>query len=230
MRSRGLLLVFGWAALAPGAQAHTRLKPTGVLKPRSESSSLKTAPCGGVASTDPTKRVEFTAGQEITVEWEESVNHPGHFRVAFSPDGATAFDTNVLKDQIVDDQDGSVNFNDPATYHQFSTKVTIPATNCDACAIQMIQVMTDRNPPSNYYSCADIRIVGGLPAPEPAPPAPAPPAPHAPPAPAPPAPPAPPTDSGSAVTPAAPPVGPEAGIPAAPTGLKLEIIKAGGQK
>lgn len=149
--------VTGWAGWA---FAHARLDPSKKLKPRSESSGLKTAPCGDVpATTEASERTELVAGSSLTVEWQETINHPGHFRLAFSEKNDEGFDDNILKDDIVDDQDGSVSSGDETTYHQFKTTIKVPDTTCDECTIQLIQVMTDRDPPTNYYSCADIRIV-----------------------------------------------------------------------
>lgn len=139
--------------------AHARLNPSKTLKPRSADSNLKSGPCGNVAPT--TTRTTYAPGEMVTIEWEETINHPGWYRIAFSPSGDTGFDANVLKDNITDTQNGSVTYSDPSTFHKYSTTVTLPETLCESCTLQLIQVMTDRNPPTNYYSCADIRIVEG---------------------------------------------------------------------
>jgi hypothetical protein len=139
---------------------HTRIKPGSTLTPRSSSSGEKTGPCGATTpTTDASKRITLTPGQKFTVFWEETIQHPGHFRIAFSPDGQTGFDQNVLLDNIVDNQSGQVDYSNPTTYHQFSATITVPSKLCESCSLQVIQVMTE-NPamPSNYYSCADIRI------------------------------------------------------------------------
>lgn len=137
--------------IAPQTFAHTRLSAGQTLVPRSTSDSLKTGPCGGLArSANP---VTLQAGQTITVNWEETINHPGHFEFRFSEDGQTNF---VLLKSIVDTQDTG------ATPHQYSTQLTMPSNNCTNCTIQLIQVM-EENPsnPSYYYSCADIVLQGG---------------------------------------------------------------------
>ena len=139
---------------------HTRIKPGSTLTPRSTSSGEKTGPCGATSPTsDASKRTSLTPGQKFTVYWEETIQHPGHFRIAFSPDGLAGFDQNVLLDNITDNQSGQVDYSDPTTYHQFSATITVPTKLCETCSLQVIQVMTE-NPssPSNYYSCADIRI------------------------------------------------------------------------
>lgn len=150
-------ITFGFAAMV---FAHARLDPAKSLKPRSDADNHKTGPCGSDdPTTDPTKRTTLIAGESIDIEWEETVNHPGWFRIAFSKDGTTGFDANVLKDNITDTQNGNVTRSDPNTYHKYKVSIKIPDEPCENCSIQLIQVMTDRTPPTNYYSCADIKIV-----------------------------------------------------------------------
>lgn len=152
-------VILGLVVATP-AFAHARLKPGGTLAPRDTNSGIKTGPCGATPiTTDPAKRTLLTPGQTLTISWEETVNHTSYFRIAYSLDGRTGFDQHVLLDKIVDNQSGAINFSNPATYHQFSATVQVPNIECEQCTIQLIQVMLD-NPasPSNYYSCADVRI------------------------------------------------------------------------
>ena len=164
----------GLLLLAPSASvdAHARFRLDKVLKPRTSSTGEKSGPCGVAGpTTDSTKRTVLVAGQDVLVEWEETINHPGWYRLAFSPDGLTQFDSNVLLDNIVDVQTG-------ATPHLYSATVKVPDTLCDTCSLQLIQVMTDNTLNPRYYSCSDIRIVSsldeggvtdGAPVPEPSP-------------------------------------------------------------
>lgn len=142
------------AALLPStASGHARLlAPT----PRNNSTALKRPECGNVARTaNPTK---FEQGQTLTVNWEETVEHPGCFIVDVSPAG----DTNWRQLQIFpDDATG-------ALPHPFSRQVTLPADLvCDQCTLRLRQIMrsgtpcppADVNPMVDvYYSCADITI------------------------------------------------------------------------
>jgi hypothetical protein len=89
--------------------------------------------------------------------WEETINHPGSYRIAFSKDGLTGFDNNILLDNIPDNKDTPVDYSTPSTYHQFSATITVPQEQCENCTIQLIQVMTDQGG-KPYFSCADIRI------------------------------------------------------------------------
>ena len=128
---------------------HTRLKKGGLLVPRNNDSGIKVGPCGGLPRL--AQSATLVAGETITIEWEETVQHPGHFEFYFSPSGDANFE--LLK-MIPDDQD------DPKTIpHQYSTTLKVPSVPCEACTIQLIQVMTEvPTAPRPYFSCADIRI------------------------------------------------------------------------
>ena len=147
--------------------AHARLKSDGILIPRSNSAGLKTGPCGGVTRTNSS--VELTAGETITITWEETVQHPGRYEFSIS----LANDQNFVRMLVVPDTQD--NRNDLP--HQYSASFTVPSIACEACTFQMIQVMTENpNNPSLYYSCADIKIIAGeeepsgqMPAPVPSP-------------------------------------------------------------
>jgi hypothetical protein len=110
----------------------------------------KVSPCGSAVRT-ATPHV-YTAGSQLTVQWEETIDHPGHYRIAFAPADDMGFDANVLADDLTDMQGGTLP-------HMYSTTVTLPTTPCDSCTLQLIQVMTESNPPSYYYSCADLQLV-----------------------------------------------------------------------
>jgi hypothetical protein len=159
------LLTIALATITTSADAHIRLDAPA---PRFAFSNAgqKTGPCGAGTATGTITEVQ--AGSTLTVQWTETINHPGHYRISLDPDGGddglvnpaseTDFYTNdnVLLDQIADKAGGA-----------YSADITIPDTNCDKCTLQLMQVMTDKLPwgPQNgddlYYWCADIRIVGG---------------------------------------------------------------------
>lgn len=134
-----------FATLAP---AHARLTyPT----PRNTSSGIKIGPCGVAKTNTPTV---FTAGQQVTVSWTETVQHPGYYRIAYSP-GSPApdndFDQHVLKTNIT---------NPTGLTASQSTMITLPNITCTNCTLQLIQVMTeDPANPSPYFSCADFALV-----------------------------------------------------------------------
>jgi hypothetical protein len=166
MRSASFLGFLACLAFPTTAAAHINMS---VPTPR-HGMEQKDGPCGIAGSTRGNIITTFAPGEEITIRWSETVNHPGHYRVMFNPDGDT-FPTPTAFDDLCDpvsdpmciadgiaDKDGG----------QYSYTFTLPTTPCDNCTIQLIQMMTDKPPfgggaadPDGddiYYECADIVI------------------------------------------------------------------------
>src|SRR6266540_3972409 len=124
--------------------------------PPRDPDQIKIAPCGGAGPTPAgaATRTVLEAGSTITVEFAETVQHPGYFRIAFSENGLTGFDEHVLVPMIPD-----------TNGQNYSVQVQLPSTPCDNCSLQLIQCMDGSNPPvsscSNYYSCSDIVLTSG---------------------------------------------------------------------
>jgi hypothetical protein len=136
-------------AISMPVMAHVRWALDSVTPPRTNDTGLKTAPCGGAQRT--TRSTIFSAGQTTEVEFQETINHPGHYRIAFSPAGDMNFDSYVLVDNIPDTTNTGF----------YKQEITIPMQICSECTLQLIQVMTtDPNPQPGdfYYSCSDIQI------------------------------------------------------------------------
>jgi len=152
-----LALVAG--GLSGPAGAHITL-----LDPQPRTESQKVGPCGLANDPKPDSAVAvFEPGQTITVRWTETINHPGHFRVSFDPDGQddfvdpASFDDfdsapSVLLDNIADTASGGIS----------EVEVTLPDVTCERCTLQVGQVMTDKPPYGDgndlYYQCADIAL------------------------------------------------------------------------
>jgi len=153
-------------ALSPvEARAHLGLdSPTSRYGP----DVLKTGPCG-VAGGERTGNVTYyEPGETIEVRWEEYIDHPGHYRIAFDDEGDDDFvdpatmmedysNHTVLLDLIPDKGAGERNYVET---------VTLPNLTCDNCTLQVIQVMYDKEPyetPGNdiYYQCADLVLREG---------------------------------------------------------------------
>ncbi|HUH05749.1 MAG TPA: SCE4755 family polysaccharide monooxygenase-like protein [Kofleriaceae bacterium] len=139
-----LALVLGLPSLA---SAHVLMtSPT----PRNQSDGLKTGPCGNVAATDAP--ATLMAGATITMSWLETVDHPGYYRVAYSPPGDGGFEEGILLDAIADIDCVDA----PCSY---TAEVTLPAEPCQGCALQLIQFMGTAAPYSPYFSCADVTLM-----------------------------------------------------------------------
>ena len=132
---------------------------------------LKTGPCGVTNGERTNKVTYYEPGATIEVRWNEYVDHPGHYRIAFDDDGVDDFvdpatmmefysNDTVLLDDISDGE---------PSQRDFVATVTLPDITCDNCTLQVIQVMYDKPPyvtPGNdiYYQCADLILrEGGAP-------------------------------------------------------------------
>lgn len=165
---RGFLwLVFFVVVISLPMEARAHLDMTSPVS-RYGPDTLKTGPCG-VAGGERSANINyFEPGQTIDVEWDEYVNHPSHYRIAFDEDGDDDFvdpatmqeyysNDTVLLDAIEDDS---------PTYPLYRVSITLPDVECDNCTLQLIQVMYDKPPylvPGNdiYYQCADLVLRRG---------------------------------------------------------------------
>jgi len=146
----GIVMMLSLSSLALG---HARLLPNSAFSPRDTRDGIKPtsgAPCGSTQrSANP---VILKAGQEVEIEFEETINHPGYFRILFSPANDLGFENNIIVDRIEDNLPADVRD------RKFKATITVPTTLCDNCTIQMIQVMTENNMERPYFSCVDVQI------------------------------------------------------------------------
>ena len=150
MRTFILLLL-----LSGTASAHVTL-----TSPVPRTLDNKEGPCGAAGSKRGSKVNTFAPGATITVEWDETVDHPGHYRIAFDNDGDDVFvnpskpDDNfpfTLAEPIADKTGG-----------HYTYQVKLPTTPCANCTLQLMQIMTTSVPyDSFYFQCADIAIAEG---------------------------------------------------------------------
>lgn len=152
------LLVAGAAALPSRALAHLSLTaPVSRYGP----DVLKTGPCG-VSGGERTANVSyFEPGATIEVRWDEYVQHPGHYRIAFDPDGVDDFIDPATMTELYSNDAVLLDGIEDSRERQYAVTVTLPDVSCDNCTLQVIQVMYDKLPyttPGNdiYYQCADL--------------------------------------------------------------------------
>jgi MYXO-CTERM domain-containing protein len=123
----------------------------------------------------------YQAGQTVNVQWNETVYHPGYFRIALAhkkPSDVTMDDlpNPPLTDSDECDYDKSAV---PTTAHDnvladglfmvddiagmnrsLNQDVTLPDQPCDDCTLQVVQVMEKHGASSCFYfHCAEIKIV-----------------------------------------------------------------------
>jgi len=163
MRLRNLLLFTALAVLLPReAMAHIEITSHTT---RYGVGVQKAPPCGLLGGAGPGDTVyTYAPGQTITLSWHEFIDHPGHYRVAFDDAGDDGFadpasaadlfnNATVMLDGIADESD----------VHDYEVELTLPDVECEACTIQILQVMTDKPPFGDgndmYYHCIDVRLV-----------------------------------------------------------------------
>lgn len=159
-----LFVAIGLLAYTATAYAHIAM-----TSPAPRSSAQKEGPCGAAGSVRGTNVATFRPGETITVEWDETVGHIGHYRIAFDDDGSDSFRNpsqpndnfpQTLVDQITD-RDGMTHY---------TQQVTLPNMSCTNCTLQLIQVMTTLVPYNSFYfQCADLVLSVDAPDPGPGP-------------------------------------------------------------
>jgi hypothetical protein len=165
-RALAAALAASLLAAAPPARAHVRL-----VSPVSRyGDEMKVGPCGrlGGARTDLVTTVR--PGQGLEVVFDEIIDHPGYYRIAFDPAGdddlappvwnGASFvnppNVTVLADHLPD-----------TVLTHGDVTVQLPDLECDACTLQVIEVMTDKPPYDGlddfYFQCADLVLSRTLP-------------------------------------------------------------------
>jgi MYXO-CTERM domain-containing protein len=172
---------------AGAAEAHIELLSPTPRYTIAESGDNKACPCGTGTSnrlcnvdgerSDSNRAVEarvttLDSGSMLTLRFEEYVGHTGRFRVAIDYEGADLedFNSNILLD-IPDPAGSTGNIGQGSIWE---IEVPLPDVACDECTLQLIQVMNgntvdpvlDPVGKSSYYTCADIKLVGGAPLPD----------------------------------------------------------------
>ena len=137
---------------------------------------LKRGPCGAPGGERSANINYFEPGETIEVEWNEYVDHPSHYRIAFDQDGDDDFVDPAFIDPVTMQElysndavllDGIED--KPPSDPLYRVSVTLPDVECDNCTLQVIQVMYDKledGVENNdiYYQCADLVLrKGGAP-------------------------------------------------------------------
>jgi len=162
-------------AFASDAAAHFRLiAPANWMAQSADGSPQKTGPCGNEAPQTPTNMTTpFRPGDTVTIQLEETVFHPGHYRVALAVNsqselppepavtaGATACGSVPIQQSPVYPvlADGMLLHTATLTGQQ-SFQVKLPTNvTCTSCTLQIIEFMSSHGAPCFYHHCANISI------------------------------------------------------------------------
>jgi hypothetical protein len=173
--------------LAPSAlDAHfTLISPESWLVQNRLGDPQKAGPCGGTSADPgtPTNIVgKLQGGQTLRVKVQETVYHPGHYRIALAVNSRAELPADpetVTRDTERGPWSVSATIQNPAQppvladglwahadrsaiAQPFETDITIPNINCEKCTLQIIQFMAEhgrnRDGDFSYHHCADLQI------------------------------------------------------------------------
>jgi len=184
---RALPILLGTGVvLAPAAAfAHFILhSPASWLSQNPLGDPQKAGPCGsGTNPGTPTNAVtEVRGGDAVHLKIQETIYHPGHYRVALSvrdraelpadPETVTRqgtrgpisvtgkIETDIKPPLLADGL--FVHTTRPAAGSFFETDIKLPNINCVKCTLQVIQWMAEHGPNPegdySYHHCADLKI------------------------------------------------------------------------
>ena len=186
-RSRPLLAI---AVLGAGllgtttARAHFILtSPPAVSDQNFLGDPQKAPPCGDNGDAVATGIItDYQAGDVVTITIDETIFHPGHYRIALAVNDISELPAEPLVTPNNTDC-GTVPIQDPPVFPVLadgvfvhdkpfdqpqSIDIILPADlNCDNCTLQVIQFMSNHglNNPGGcfYHHCANLSVQGGTP-------------------------------------------------------------------
>jgi hypothetical protein len=179
----GLLFATVVAVTATTVSAHFKLiSPASWIVEDMRGDPQKIAPCGGTmadAGTPTNAVTKVQGGQKLHIEVDETIFHPGHYRIALArtraglpPDPevttqqtekgprsvSAAIATNPQPPVLAD---GLWPHTERPTA-KWTTDIDIPNISCEKCTLQIIEFMANhpgvREGGFSYHHCADLQI------------------------------------------------------------------------
>jgi hypothetical protein len=181
----GLLFALGiTAVMTPFASAHFRLlEPQSWIVENNLGDPQKLGPCGGTSANGgmPTNIVsKATGGQKIHIKVQETVFHPGHYRVALAVNSRAELPADpqvVTRDSDKGPWSVSAPIQNPVQIpvladglfahtakvdNPWETDVTLPNITCAKCTLQVVQFMAEHGMNKDggyfYHHCAELQI------------------------------------------------------------------------
>src|SRR5262245_15673150 len=172
------------AAMAPFAAAHFKLlEPASWIVENDLGDPQKLGPCGGTSANAgmPSNAIgKVKGGQKLHLKLQETVFHPGHYRVALAMNSRAELPADpevVTRDSERGPWSVSATIQNPPRVPvladglfphttrptgAFETDVDLPNINCEKCTLQIIQFMAEhglnRDGGYFYHHCADLQI------------------------------------------------------------------------
>ena len=172
------------AAVPAGVHAHFKLlEPASWIVESERGDPQKAAPCGAVPDAKPSDAItKVTGGSKLHLKVQETIYHPGHYRVALAVNSRGELPTDPITVEKMTERgpqsvwaaiqsppqipviaDGLFqHYARPAAAQTFEGDVQLPNITCAKCTLQVIQFMADHgyNQPGgySYHHCADLAI------------------------------------------------------------------------
>ncbi len=164
------------------AQAHFVLQsPAALTEQSAYGDPQKAPPCGDNGDAVATGMVtSYQAGDVVTITIEETIFHPGHYRVALAmndiselpepppvtPNNTDCGTTTIQNPPVFPVLADGIFLHDQPFAGPQTIDITLPANvSCTNCTLQIIQFMSNHglnNPGGCYYHhCANISVEGG---------------------------------------------------------------------
>ena len=178
------ILAFAALTFAPSSYAHFRLvEPASWIEESNLGDPQKAGPCGtsDITTGKPTNAVtRVQGGQKLKIKVQETIFHPGFFRVALSVNSRAELPPDPKAETKQTDRGvwsvaGTISYPplppilaDGLFQHtthltgDLETEVEIPNISCAKCTLQVIQFMADHGANKEgdftYHHCADLQI------------------------------------------------------------------------
>jgi hypothetical protein len=172
------------AVFVPFADGHFRLlEPASWITENQLGDPQKLGPCGGTSANSGTPTNAVTnaqGGQKFHVKVQETVFHPGHYRIALAVNSRTELPddpTVTTRDSDKGPWSVSAKIDNPPKFpvladglwqhtakstDPFETDVQLPNINCPACTLQIVEFMAEhgynKDGGYTYHHCAVLKI------------------------------------------------------------------------
>ena len=180
-----IALITALVLIPLAADAHFKLlAPASWVEENQLGDPQKAAPCGGTNADfgKPTYAVtDVKGGSLLHVKVQETVYHPGHYRIAMAVNSPTELPVDPKAETMTDDKGRVMSVSaavmnplappvladglwshDDHVLHLLETDVTVPNINCKSCTLQVMEFM-EQHPMNNpgqfsYHHCAVLHI------------------------------------------------------------------------
>lgn len=176
---RSALVVSSLLITAAPAAAHFKLvAPAASLEQELLGDPQKDPPCGGVGTATNAVTTVRT-GSTLTVTIQETIFHPGHYRVSLaateadlpampavtpgtSECGSVPIEANPTLPLLADGE--LAHTSQFAGQRSFDVQLP-PGMECENCVLQVVEFMSNHDAPCFYYHCATVTISDDAPLP-----------------------------------------------------------------